>query len=296
MSKTRRPRQTGPVQKSLQRSPSPTFGAWLRQTRTEAQLSQGELAGKLNVSQAYLSRLEKGRRPPPSEPLNRKLAQALNTAFSANGQRRDVTDELNSLARAEQSRHEDLGPATLTMDSVRQEQEHQSNAEEVWVVARRPLELDDRDYRDLVVDGVCSADPRRYVYWTSEPQVFDELRELLEQELVSRRSLTSVKAAEIVRVNIKCILGPAPLAWFSFVLYDPQDAYIKEAYLSHERGDGATGRVFPMEGTAWVMRASRDLRGVFNQLVVLNKREHIDISGAKWRRHFPQPGVADDSK
>lgn len=54
------------------------FGPRLRELRKQAGLSQRELAEKIGVSFTYLSKIESGVMPPPSEKVLGKLAEALN--------------------------------------------------------------------------------------------------------------------------------------------------------------------------------------------------------------------------
>src|SRR3972149_10451633 len=55
-----------------------SFGKRLKELRETAGLSQGELADKVGVSFTYLSKIENGVKPPPSEKGILKLAEALN--------------------------------------------------------------------------------------------------------------------------------------------------------------------------------------------------------------------------
>jgi len=54
------------------------FGAGLRQLRIQAELTQRELADRINVNFSYLSKIESGVVPPPSEKVISQLAEALN--------------------------------------------------------------------------------------------------------------------------------------------------------------------------------------------------------------------------
>ena len=64
------------------------FGARLRELRKQAGLSQRELADKIGINFSYLSKIESGVMPPPSEKVILKLAEVLNSD----------TDELITLA------------------------------------------------------------------------------------------------------------------------------------------------------------------------------------------------------
>ncbi len=55
-----------------------SFGAQLRELRKSASLTLRELAEKVNVNFTYLSKIESGTLPPPSEKVIRHLAEALN--------------------------------------------------------------------------------------------------------------------------------------------------------------------------------------------------------------------------
>ncbi len=57
---------------------SQKFGAKLRELRTKAGLSLRELASKVNVDFTYLSKIENGVLPPPSDKVIRQLAETLN--------------------------------------------------------------------------------------------------------------------------------------------------------------------------------------------------------------------------
>ena len=46
---------------------SPGYAEALRSRRQQQGLQQGELAGKVGVTASYLSLLESGKRPPPSD-------------------------------------------------------------------------------------------------------------------------------------------------------------------------------------------------------------------------------------
>jgi len=54
------------------------FGARLRQLRKQADLTQRELADRVNIDFTYLSKIESGAMPPPSERVILQLAEALN--------------------------------------------------------------------------------------------------------------------------------------------------------------------------------------------------------------------------
>ena len=54
------------------------FGARLRELRIQARLTQRELAEKVNVDFSYLSKIENGALPPPSEKVISRLAEVLN--------------------------------------------------------------------------------------------------------------------------------------------------------------------------------------------------------------------------
>ncbi len=54
------------------------FGTRLRELRKQAGLSQRELANKIGVSFSYLSKIENGVMPPPSERVILRLAEVLN--------------------------------------------------------------------------------------------------------------------------------------------------------------------------------------------------------------------------
>ena len=55
-----------------------SFGASLRKLRIQAGLSQRELADRINVDFSYLSKIESGVVPPPSEKVISQIAEALN--------------------------------------------------------------------------------------------------------------------------------------------------------------------------------------------------------------------------
>ncbi|MFC1976932.1 CARDB domain-containing protein [Chloroflexota bacterium] len=55
-----------------------SFGVRLRELREQAGLSQAQLAGKVGVNFTYLSRIESGAKPPPSEKVILRLAKVLN--------------------------------------------------------------------------------------------------------------------------------------------------------------------------------------------------------------------------
>ena len=54
------------------------FGARLRELRKQAGLGQRELANRIGVNFTYLSKIESGAMPPPSEKVIKRLAEALN--------------------------------------------------------------------------------------------------------------------------------------------------------------------------------------------------------------------------
>lgn len=58
--------------------PDQEFGARLRELRKQASLSQRELANRVGVNFTYLSKIESGVMPPPSEKVILRLAEALN--------------------------------------------------------------------------------------------------------------------------------------------------------------------------------------------------------------------------
>ena len=59
------------------------FGEYLRKRReelreTDPQFSIRQVAGRVGVEPSYLSKVERGLQPPPSEPTTRALAEVLN--------------------------------------------------------------------------------------------------------------------------------------------------------------------------------------------------------------------------
>lgn len=54
-----------------------TFGDTLRELRVAQQLGLREMAGKVGISPAYLSRIERGKEPPPSPEVIKALARVL---------------------------------------------------------------------------------------------------------------------------------------------------------------------------------------------------------------------------
>ncbi len=54
------------------------FGVGLRQLRNQAGMTQRELADRVNIDFSYLSKIESGAMPPPSEKVISQLAEALN--------------------------------------------------------------------------------------------------------------------------------------------------------------------------------------------------------------------------
>jgi len=56
-----------------------SFGIRLRQLRLERKINQRLLAAQVGVDFTYLSKIENGRMPPPSEDVIVKLAEALQT-------------------------------------------------------------------------------------------------------------------------------------------------------------------------------------------------------------------------
>jgi len=54
------------------------FGTMLRKLRTEAGMTQKELARKVRVDATYLSKIENGIKPPPSKKIIPRLSQVLN--------------------------------------------------------------------------------------------------------------------------------------------------------------------------------------------------------------------------
>ena len=66
------------VRKSSCVNENDSFGKGLRELREQAGLSQSQLADKVGISFTYLSKIENGVKPPPSEKVILKLAEALN--------------------------------------------------------------------------------------------------------------------------------------------------------------------------------------------------------------------------
>jgi HTH-type transcriptional regulator, competence development regulator len=54
-----------------------TFGEQLKTWRTEAQLNQRDFGAKVGIDFTYLSKIENGRMPPPSEATICKMAEVL---------------------------------------------------------------------------------------------------------------------------------------------------------------------------------------------------------------------------
>jgi predicted transcriptional regulator/DNA-binding XRE family transcriptional regulator len=85
---------------SNKRDGAPRFGAKVRAVRRRANLSQAELAAKLNVSASYLNLIENNKRPLPA-PLLIKLAQLLDldlVTFATDEDARLVSDLLEVFA------------------------------------------------------------------------------------------------------------------------------------------------------------------------------------------------------
>ena len=55
------------------------FGAKIRELRRQARMTQKELAEKVDIDFTYLSKIETGVMPPPSEKVILRLAEVLNT-------------------------------------------------------------------------------------------------------------------------------------------------------------------------------------------------------------------------
>lgn len=54
-----------------------TFGEKIRELRKRKDLSQRDLAGRVDIDFTYLSKIENGKVPPPSDKVIRKLAREL---------------------------------------------------------------------------------------------------------------------------------------------------------------------------------------------------------------------------
>jgi len=54
-----------------------TFGDTLRELRVAQELGLREMAGKIRISPAYLSRIERGKEPPPSPEVIKAMAAVL---------------------------------------------------------------------------------------------------------------------------------------------------------------------------------------------------------------------------
>ena len=86
--------------KSASADPPPQhFGARLRQLRLENQLNQGALAEKCNISPAYLSDIERGKRNPPNDQTILAWARLLNLSKAD-----EIGDELLTLAARDRDR------------------------------------------------------------------------------------------------------------------------------------------------------------------------------------------------
>jgi PGF-pre-PGF domain-containing protein len=69
--------RSGRVQKNIEPK-TQVFGTRLRELRTQARMTLRELANKVSVNYTYLSKIENGVLPPPSEKVILQLAEALN--------------------------------------------------------------------------------------------------------------------------------------------------------------------------------------------------------------------------
>ena len=88
------------------------FGTKLRDLRKKSSLSLRELADKINVNFTYLSKIENGALPPPSEKVIRQLAETLNAD----------ADELLALAGRIPSDVAEILKDRDTLDKLRAEQ------------------------------------------------------------------------------------------------------------------------------------------------------------------------------
>ena len=57
---------------------NPSFGFKIKEARKSAGLSQRELADRIDIDYGYLSKIERGKVPPPSEKIILKIAGILN--------------------------------------------------------------------------------------------------------------------------------------------------------------------------------------------------------------------------
>ena len=261
-----------------------TFGQKLRQLRNNTGHSQETLAGMLEITQSHLSHLEQGRRL-PSAHLVRKLGEVLDLGEAE-------LSELRMLAVVAGDR-EGRQPPQLRPQPVEEERNRQRDVNEVWVIARSPLESYDDAYRKLVIDGITSQEnPRRYVYWTPSPENFNVMLGKLSLELCLRLQEENGdrNPQSILSEMITCVITPEPAAWFSFVIYNPTKAYAKpSAYLSIEESSAHTGFVTDITGSAALERALDDLRNALSTLTTLSPDStmSINLRARGWDLHFP---------
>lgn len=158
---------------------NPTDFGWLMNelrtdpSRSKKRLSLRALAKEVDVSHAYLSALETGREAKPSKKVLEDIIRAL-----------DLKPQDGDLLRhaAERGEVEGLIAPGVVVDVDRSiNRQNKDDVAEVWIVAERPLEMEDMWLRHVVAN--IKERHVRYVYFVRYPYVWDTLRRKLAKEL-----------------------------------------------------------------------------------------------------------------
>ena len=73
------------------------FGAFLREKRRQQGMSLRTLANELNLSHSYLSCIENGKKPPPSDAVLIKIASILSMDYNSKLLLFDIASEIKSI-------------------------------------------------------------------------------------------------------------------------------------------------------------------------------------------------------
>ena len=246
------------------------FADLLQEFRRARGMTQGDLARAVGISQAYLSQIEQGERPPPADRID-DISKALKLSPQDSARMRWAAGvTLEETAGMVMLRVEELGMEVPCY-------------QEAWIVGEKPIEFPRQGKGNDLLQAIVEAihrGPARYVYWVpgSGAPVFNQFLRLVQQSLQQRHS-----PREMAEDYFECILCPEHFCVNQYAIYNPKlESRIGRMGLFGPSEDIVRTVALPQEHTD---RLYRFLLSAYHGLK--KGRGRAVIEGAKFRRHYP---------